>query len=756
MQLFKSALSKKIIVTVGPSSFDETIIRKMDLSGVDIFRVNLSHTKVEDLKGIIEKLKCWTSKKLCIDIEGAQLRTGVFKNNTIEVRTHAKIQFVPSHEFGTEGKIPIYPGSELEKLHLGDVLKIDFNNVTVQITNIEDGRILGRVLEGGLIGSNKGISCDRKFSMPPFTAKDKKAFEIAKQLGITTIALSFASSGEDVEKLRECFNSSIEVISKIESVIGLARLEDLCEKTDAILIDRGDLSRDVPIEKSAFAQMYIQRKSLEYGKPVYVATNLLESMITNFRPTRAEVHDIVSCLYSGADGLVLAAETAIGKYPVEAVRMIHKVIKEFETQDRLSMDCDYFCSPPTKMLIEPHGGELIQQHLWGFDKSRLKDIPVLDVSDEILSDIIQIAEGTYSPVAGFMGMDVLESVLERYQLPTGVSWTLPILLQVSKVVAQGLPESGHLGVRRKTDGKVYAIIEITGKEEINSMRNVARKWFETDDENHPGVFDFLRRGNVLIEGKPYLVEKPILSSPHLTLLPSQTRSLFNDFGWHNIVGFHTRNVIHRGHEYIQKEALREINADALFISPVIGKKKAEDFTSRSIVMCYEKMIKDGHYNPYGVILSTFNTYSRYSGPREAVFTAICRKNFGCSHFIIGRDHTGVGNYYLPEASRKLFDKVDIGMGILVFDTARYCSMCNNVNTGCIHDGKDSWELSGTKIRAALIEGDSIPDYLMRCDIAEMLQAAYKENPDAIFEGGQPKMFSCLREYQELENLHLNY
>ncbi len=266
------------------------------------------------------------------------------------------------------------------------------------------------------------------------------------------------------------------------------------------------------------------------------------------------------------------------------------------------------------------------------------------------------------------------------------------------------------------------------------MRNVAKQWFETDDENHPGVFDFLRRGNVLIEGKPYLVEKPILSSPHLTLLPRQTRSLFNDFGWHNIVGFHTRNVIHRGHEYVQKEALREINADALFISPVIGKKKAGDFTSRSIVMCYEEMIKNGHYNPYGVLLSTFNTYSRYSGPREAVFTAICRKNFGCSHFIIGRDHTGVGNYYLPEASRKLFDKVDIGMRILVFDTARYCSMCNNVNTGCIHDEKYYRELSGTRIRAALIEGDSIPDYLMRCDVAEMLQTVYKENPDAIFQG----------------------
>ncbi len=736
MPFFKSSLSRKIIATVGPSSFDEYIIQRMDLSGVDIFRINLSHTKVEDLKEVIEKLRSWTSKRLCIDTEGAQIRTGNFENNTIEVKAHAKVQFVPSHELGVEGKIPIYPQSELEKLHLGDVLKIDFNNVIVQITDIEEGNILGRVLEGGLIGSNKGVSCDRKFSMPPspFTAKDKKAFEIAKQLGITTIALSFASSGAEVERLRTYFDSSIEVISKIESAMGLTRLEDICEKTDAILIDRGDLSRDVSIEKIAFAQMYIQKISQEYDKPVYVATNLLESMITNYRPTRAEVHDIVSCLSLGADGLVLAAETSIGKYPVEAVRLVNRIIKEYEFQNELSLDCDYLCSTPTQLLIEPHGGELVQQHLWGFDKSRLKDIPLLDVSDEILSDIVQIAEGTYSPVSGFMSRDTLESVLERYQLSSGVSWTLPILLQVSKAVAQGLPESGHLGVRRRTDGNVYAIIEITGKEEIKSMRNVARKWFETDDENHPGVCDFLRRGSVLIEGKPYLIDKPILSSPHLTLLPSQTRNLFNDFGWYNIVGFHSRNVIHRGHEYIQKQALRDIDADALFISPVIGRKKAGDFTARSIVMCYETMIKNGHYNPYGVVLSTFNTYSRYSGPREAVFTAICRKNFGCSHFIIGRDHTGVGNYYSPDASGKLFDKVDVGMGLLFFDTARYCSKCDDVSTGCIHNGKFSRELSGTKIRTTLIEGNSLPAYLMRCDVAEILQTMYKENPEAIFEG----------------------
>ena len=325
------------------------------------------------------------------------------------------------------------------------MLKIDFNNVIVQVTRMDDGRVYGRVLEGGVVGSNKGISCDRELDLSPFTLKDLSAFKIGRRFGIKTYALSFTSSGEDVVGLRDFFNDRINVISKIESIAGLANLEDICHKSDAILVDRGDLSRDVALEKIAFAQHFIQENAMKCDTPVYVATNLLESMITNFKPTRAEIHDIVSTLFFGANGLVLAAETAIGKYPIETVRLVRRVIEEFENQETLSsVDLDYLCSSTTQRLVEPHGGKLIQQHLWGFDKTRLTDMPALDVDDQALSDILQIAEGVFSPVSGFMGIEELGSVLDNYKLLCGVPWTLPILFQINKEESSRLPKMDKL------------------------------------------------------------------------------------------------------------------------------------------------------------------------------------------------------------------------------------------------------------------------------------------------------------------------
>ena len=212
------------------------------------------------------------------------------------------------------------------------------------------------------------------------------------------------------------------------------------------------------------------------------------------------------------------------------------------------------------------------------------------------------------------------------------------------------------------------------------------------------------------------------------------REIFKNFGWQKIVGFHTRNVIHRGHEFIQKEALKKVGADALFISPVIGPKKKDDFTAQVIIKAYEEMIKNNFYDPYPAIIGAFTTYSRYSGPREAVFTALCRKNLGCSYFVVGRDHTGVGNFYKPDASHKIFEKVgDIGIKPLMFDKADFCKECKEVNFECSHKEDSKISISGTKARTCLLAGEKIPDYLMRPEIVGMLEDFYKKDKSKLFE-----------------------
>ncbi len=723
----KLAQERKIIVTVGPSSFNADTIRKMDESGVDIFRINLSHTSTENVEKTVLELKQWTDKEICLDTEGAQLRTGQLKEEAIKLGYNQIVEFVPEGCTLKPEQIPLSATNICNILAAGDLLKIDFNSLIVQVIGINEGIVLGRVLEGGLVKSNKGISVDRDIDLVAFTQKDMHAFEIAKKLNLTTIALSFASCGEDIDKLRSFFDYKICVISKIESRKSLEHLETISRKTDMLLIDRGDLSRDVPLERIISAQRYIFKKANELSAPVYVATNLMENMITNSKPTRAEIHDVVSTLDSGAAGLVLAAETAIGKYPVECVRMIKRIIDDQKFLSNEIEDIEQLFTLPSDRIIPPHGGSLVQQHCLDFDSRDTVHMAQLEVNDEILSDIVHICEGTYSPLRGFMNLDEMHSVLNDNKLTSGIVWTLPVLLQLKKEQLKTIPDKGSVALMHSSDKECFAILEIESIEKIASMEKTAKKWFGTADTTHPGVKLFYDGGEYLVSGKPYLIKRP-WGGGNLCyeLTPRQTRDIFNELGCHKVVGFHTRNVIHRGHEYIQRKALKLIGADAIFISPVVGKKKTMDFKGHAIIKCYEEMIRKDHYSPFKALIGTFNTYSRYSGPREAVFTAICRKNYGCSCFIVGLDHTETGNNYSPDASTKIFDEVDTGMEILCFDTAFFCKKCSEVVTKCKHDSDYYKSLDGTEIRKALLKGEDIPEYLMRKDISNVLKSLYEK------------------------------
>jgi len=720
---------KKIIATLGPSSLTKRVVKKMDILGVDIFRINLSHVDINEFENTIELVKDWTNKPVCPDSEGAQLRTGNINGNNIHLVTGSTISFIGSS--GKEGKavIPLNVQSPGELLSVGDLLRIDFNSVIVQISEVEGINILARVIKGGEVGSNKGISVDRPIIMPRFTDKDLSAFNISKKLGLDTFFLSFCSSGEDVRALRELFDYPIKVISKIESNRALNNLSSICKESDGILIDRGDLSRDVPLTKIAFAQSYILDTAKRLDVPSFVATNLVESMVEKSEPNRAEINDIVQTLENGADGLVLAAESAIGKYPTECVRVISSLIKEVDTKPD-QVDLEYLLNPPSDNIIPPHGGQFVQQIMPYEEGLEIDALPIITVNQRVESDVIQITNGTYSPLNRFMNQDELDSVLDKNELLDGTVWPMPILFQLNEQQKKDSTNNGQLALKSERTGQVFAIIEVQKIEKLKDINKTAMNWFGTDNSKHPGVMQFFNSGRFILSGKPFLLgSQKQVSSPHYELTPIQTRELFNLYGWSNIIGYHTRNVPHKGHEYIQRKALEKTHADGIFISPVTGIKKQGDFTAAAIIRCFEKLVSEGFYNPFETLIGSFNTYSRYSGPREAVFTAICRKNYGCNYFIVGRDHTGVGNYYSNDSSQKIFDKINIGMNILKFDKASYCSK-RKIITDDFNDFKyknTNIEISGSGLRDMIINSKKIPDYYFRPSLLNELRIMIKND-----------------------------
>ena len=320
----------EVLATLGPSSLNEDTIKQLSDKGVTLFRINLSHTTVDKVAPTIDTIRKYSDIPISLDSEGAQIRNKAMINGSVVLKKGEQIQISSSTEPGDERNISFTP-SEIEKsFKIGDKIKIDFQSTEIRIIEKSADTCIAEVEIGGKIGSNKAANLDRDIILDPITPKDYEAIKIGKSKGISNYALSFANRGEDVDLMRELIGDDARLISKIESKSALRNLKDICERSDAILIDRGDLSRQVPIEKIPFLQRKIIAAGNYSNVPVFVATNLLESMIEQNTPTRAEVNDVVSTLLMGADGLVLAAETAIGKYPCDAVTMIQKLIQQYQ------------------------------------------------------------------------------------------------------------------------------------------------------------------------------------------------------------------------------------------------------------------------------------------------------------------------------------------------------------------------------------------------------------------------------------------
>ena len=315
----------KLFITLGPSTLNKNFLNSINSKYVKLLRINLSHTKIKDLKKIVLFIRKHSNIDICFDTEGAQVRTSKVINDKKQLTRNQIVHINKSNI--SNNHITLTPNNIYKKLKLGDTLDIDFNSAKIKVIDENSSRYKCKVIESGSIGSNKSVSVSRSINIPPFTDKDIKAFELANNLNIKNIALSFTSSEQDIKKLRKYFENDITITSKIESKKGLLNLNKILNEANNILIDRGDLSKEIPLPLIPKKQKEIISAANQRNVPVFVATNLLESMVTKKEPTRAEVNDIYNTLVDGADGLVLAAETAIGNYPIECIDMIIKVSK---------------------------------------------------------------------------------------------------------------------------------------------------------------------------------------------------------------------------------------------------------------------------------------------------------------------------------------------------------------------------------------------------------------------------------------------
>lgn len=364
----------------------------------------------------------------------------------------------------------------------------------------------------------------------------------------------------------------------------------------------------------------------------------------------------------------------------------------------------------------PHGGRLINRYV--SNKRNTDSMFSIDISNDLRNEVENIAEGIYSPLEGFIGENDFQSIVQSGHLNNGLAWTIPIFLDVDQSQALKMKDAVEVSLRNTNEH--FGILHV---EEIYSFDKLAaaKSIYQTEDSQHPGVMKMIQSKDRLIGGKIELTK----TRPHSLLRkhrrnPFETRTEINRRGWRTVVGFQTRNVPHIAHETVQKATLNI--HDGLFINPLIGRKKPSDFKDEVILGAYEILLEK-YYPKDRAMFVTLHTEMRYAGPKEAIHHAIMRKNFGCSHFIVGRDHAGVGKYYHPLASQEIFKNFpDLGIQPIFFPAFYYCTKClsySNERT-CPHGSEYREDLSGTEMRKMISNGKMPPEHLMRPEISKLI------------------------------------